>query len=361
MNSKDRIPIKRRGSQIAPANRFESIHREPSFEHVEHEDELQVGGRIIPSQFIPDESKSLLTENTSPDIPFRWSINPYRGCEHGCVYCYARPTHEYLGMNAGIDFETKIMVKLRAPDLLRDELARPSWQPEPISMSGVTDCYQPAERKFRLTRGCLEVLLEARQPVTIVTKNSLVLRDLDLLRQMSALNIIHVAVSVTTLDRELAHTMEPRTSPPAERLRAIRELNQAGIPVNVMVAPVVPGLTDSEMPEILRAAKEAGARAAGYIMLRLPLNVLPVFLDWLQRSYPLKQKRVESHIRSMRGGRMNDPNFGTRMRGQGLMADQIENFFDVFTKKYGLDGDLPELDCSKFRPPRSASGQLRMF
>jgi len=361
MTQPTRPPAKRRGAQIEPANRFESTRREEDFEHREHDEELLADKRIIETQFIPDHSQSLLTENTSPDIPFRWSINPYRGCEHGCVYCYARPTHEYLGMNAGIDFETKIMVKLRAPELLRDALARPSWQPEPISMSGVTDCYQPAERKFRLTRGCLEVLLEARQPVTIVTKNSLVLRDLDLLREMSALNIIHVAVSVTSLDRELAHTMEPRTSPPAERLRAIRELSQAGIPVNVMVAPVVPGLTDSEMPEILRAAKEAGARTAGYIMLRLPLNVLPVFLDWLERNYPLKQKRVESHIRSTRGGRMNDPNFGSRMRGQGIMADQIEHLFDVFTKKYGLDGSLPELDCSRFQPPRSASGQLRMF
>ena len=228
-------------------------------------------------------------------------------------------------------------------------------------MSGVTDCYQPAERKFRLTRGCLEVLLEARQPVTIVTKNSLVLRDLDLLREMAALNIVRVAVSVTTLDLELAHTMEPRTSPPAERLRAIRELSQAGVPVCVMVAPIVPGLTDSEIPELLQAAKASGARAAGYIMLRLPLNVRPVFLDWLQRSYPLKQKRVESHIRSTRGGRMNDSNFGSRMRGHGIMADQIEHIFEVFTKKYGLDGDLPELDRSQFRPPRSASGQLRMF
>jgi DNA repair photolyase len=352
---------KRRGAQIEPPNRFESTHREHEFEHREHDEELLADERIIETQFIPDHSQSLLTENNSPDIPFRWSINPYRGCEHGCVYCYARPTHEYLGMNAGIDFETKIMVKLRAPDLLRDELARPSWLPEAISMSGVTDCYQPGERKFRLTRGCLEVLLEARQPVTIVTKNALVLRDLDLICEMASRNIVRVAVSVTTLDRQLARTMEPRTSPPAERLRAIRELNQSGVPVMVMVAPVVPGLTDSEVPEILRAAHDAGARSAGYIMLRLPLNVRPVFLDWLQRNYPLKQQRIESHIRAVRGGQMNDPNFGSRMRGQGIMADQIENIFDLFAKKYGLDGELPELDCSQFQPPRSASGQLRMF
>jgi DNA repair photolyase len=228
-------------------------------------------------------------------------------------------------------------------------------------MSGVTDCYQPAERKFRITRACLEVLLEARQPVTIVTKNALVLRDLDLLTPMAAQRLVHVAVSVTTLDRELARTMEPRTSLPAERLRAIRELSQAGVPVCVNVAPVIPGLTDSEMPEILRAANEAGAAAAGYILLRLPWTVQPVFTDWLERNYPLKKPRIESLIRSMRGGRLNDPNFGSRMRGHGVMADQIENMFDLFTKKYGLDGDLPELDCSQFRPPRSASGQLRLF
>jgi DNA repair photolyase len=356
----DPAPFKRRGAQIAPPNRYESQHRETDYDQLQYEaDELDQ--QAVATEFIPDQSKSLLTENSSPDVGFRWSINPYRGCEHGCVYCYARPTHEMLGFNAGIDFETKIMVKLRAAERLREELSRPAWQPQPISMSGVTDCYQPAERKFRLTRGCLEVLLKARQPVTIVTKNALVLRDLDLLTRMAAVRIVHVTLSVTTLDRELAHTMEPRTSPPAERLRAIRELSQAGVPVSVMVAPVIPGLTDSEMPEILRAAKESGAQSAGYILLRLPWNVLPVFMDWLERSYPLKKSRVESLIRSTRGGRLNDPNFGSRMRGQGIMADQIENMFDLFTKKYGLDGELPELDCSQFRPPRSDGGQLRLF
>jgi DNA repair photolyase len=228
-------------------------------------------------------------------------------------------------------------------------------------MSGVTDCYQPAERKFRLTRSCLEVLLEARQPVTVVTKNALVLRDLDLLGPMAEQRLVHVSVSVTTLDRELARTMEPRTSPPAERLRSIRELYRAGVPVRVMVAPVIPGLTDSELPEILRAARDSGARAAGYIMLRLPWNVQPVFQDWLDRTYPLKRQKIESHIRAVRGGRWNDFRFGSRMRGQGPMADQVRHMFEVFTRRYGLDRGMPELDCSQFRPPRPARGQLSLF
>jgi DNA repair photolyase len=352
---------KRRGAQIEPSNRFEAAHHEPDFEHREFDDELQGDQRVVGTQFIPDQTQSLITENNSPDIPFRFSINPYRGCEHGCAYCYARPTHEYLGMNAGIDFETKIMVKLRAPDLLRDDLNRPSWKPQLLSMSGVTDCYQPGERQFRLTRGCLEVLLEARQPVTIVTKNALVLRDLDLLRPMAVARLVHVAVSITTLDAELARTMEPRTSPPRERLRAVRELSDAGVPVAVMVAPVVPGLTDSEVPAILAAARDAGAGSASYIMLRLPLAVEPVFRDWLERNYPMKKDRVESRVRAMRGGQLNDGQFGSRMRGTGFLADEVEKVFDLFAKKLGLDGDLPPLDCSQFRPPRSANGQLHLF
>jgi DNA repair photolyase len=352
---------KRRGAQIAPPNRFESAHREDDFEHLEHDESLQTDKRVIETHFIPDQSKSVLSENNSPDVPFRWSINPYRGCEHGCVYCYARPTHEMLGLNAGLDFETKIFVKLRIADLLREELGQSSWQPEAITISGVTDCYQPAERKFRLTRACIEVFQEARQPFTIVTKNALVLRDLDLLAPMAEQRLVQVAISVTTLDKELARTMEPRTSSPTDRLRAIAELNRAGVPVRVLVAPIVPGLTDNEMPQILRKASEAGAQGAGYVMMRLPWNVRPVFLDWLSRNYPLKKERVESHIRSVRGGRLNDPEFGSRMRGKGQLADQIRHMFKVFTKKYRLDGDLPELDTSQFRPPLPPSGQLSLF
>lgn len=315
----------------------------------------------VPTEFLSDNSKSILAENSSPDIPFRYSLNPYRGCEHGCAYCYARPYHEMLGLNAGLDFETKILVKHNAADLLRRELARNSWEPEPISMSGVTDCYQPVERRLRLTRACLEVLREARNPVVIVTKNALALRDLDLLEQMAAERLVHVGVSLTTLDEALAREMEPRTSRPAERLRAIRELSAAGVPVRAMVAPVIPGLTDSEIPSVLKAAKRAGAGAASYILLRLPLSVEPVFRDWLGRTHPLKQRRVESLLRSTRSGALSDAKFGTRMRGTGLLAEQIRDTFDVFARKYALDGKLPELDTSRFRPPRDPAGQLRMF
>jgi DNA repair photolyase len=361
MNEPRRPPAKRRGAQIEPPNRFEALHLEPDFEQLEHADEMQVDQHVLSTQFIPDRSRSVLNENSSPDVGFRWSINPYRGCEHGCTYCYARPTHEMLGMNGGLDFETKIMVKLHAAELLREELARPSWQPEPITMSGVTDCYQPAERRFRITRACLEVLLEARQPVTIVTKNALILRDLDLLAPMAARALVQVAVSLTTLDEALARTMEPRTSPPRHRLRAIHQLSAAGVPVCALIAPVIPGLTDSGIPAVLQAAGQAGARAAGYVLLRLPWSVQPVFLNWLEREQPLKKPRIEALIRSVRSGRLNDPNFGSRMRGEGVLAEQIEKIFNVFAKKYGLDGDLPELDGSQFQPPPPRHGQLRLF
>ena len=352
---------KRRGAQIRPPNRFERTSYEDDFEHLEHDQELRSDSRVIETQYLPDHSRSILAENQSPDVGFRWSINAYRGCEHGCTYCYARPTHEMLGMNAGLDFETRILVKHHAPELLRQQLAHPSWQPEPIAMSGVTDCYQPAERKFELTRKCLEVLREARQPVAIVTKNALVLRDLDLLSDMAASRLVEVSVSITTLDWLLARSLEPRTSPPEERLQAIRELSAAGVPVRVMVAPVIPGLTDIQMPNILQQAKHAGAQSAAYIMLRLPWSVQQVFFDWLQRSYPLKKELVESRIRSVRGGGLNDSNFGSRMRGQGTLARQIEQTFRVFARRFGLDRPLRPLDTSQFRPPRPTQGQLRLF
>jgi DNA repair photolyase len=264
-------------------------------------------------------------------------------------------------MNAGLDFETRILVKHDAPQLLRAELARDDWRAEVISMSGVTDCYQPAERKFRLTRGCLEVMLEARQPVGIVTKNALVVRDLDLLGPMAALQVAHVFVSVTTLDDELARTMEPRTATPQARLRAIRELAAAGVPVGAMVAPVIPGLNDEEIPAILEAARDAGAQTAGFVLLRLPWAVRPIFEDWLTRNYPLRAERVLGLIRATRDGRLNDSQFGRRMRGQGPYAEQIEQTFKIFKKKLGLDRPLPTLDSTKFRPPRTSSGQQRLF
>jgi DNA repair photolyase len=275
--------------------------------------------------------------------------------------CYARPTHEYLGFNAGLDFETKIVVKENAPDLFRDFLNRPTWRPQSIAMSGVTDAYQPAERRFRLTRGCLEVAAEARQPMSIITKNALVIRDLDLLTELAGQNLIHVALSVTTLDAELARKMEPRTSTPAARLRAIAELSRAGVPVRVMVAPVIPGLNDSEVPAILLAAKDAGAHAAGFQLLRLPLTVAPVFLEWVQREQPESLEKIEGRVRSTHHGKLNDSQFHERFRGSGAIAEQIRALFQLFARRLGLDGPLPPYDCTRFRPPRSANGQRWLF
>lgn len=352
----------RHGSNINPDNRFNSIHRADEFEHLDVEDQAALDDEPrVPIQYISDSSQSIVSENDSPDIPFRFSLNPYRGCIHGCSYCYARPTHEYLGFSAGLDFETKIVVKEQAADLFREFLRRKNWQPEPIAFSGVTDCYQPAERHFELTRACVEIALQCRQPIGIITKNALVLRDLDLLSEMAKQRLVHVAISVTTLDPKLAREMEPRTSIPAARIRAISELTQAGVPVRMMVAPIIVGLNDSEIPAILQAGREAGAIAAGYQLLRLPWTVLPVFEEWLHRTQPLKAEAVLSKIKSIRDGKMNDATFGRRMSGQGVFADQVKSIFQVFQRKLGFTDELPERDCSKFEPPLPESGQLRLF
>lgn len=348
-----------RGSQLNPPNRFEAVHAEDDLEHFEHDPEELPSG--VPTVYLPDDSQSIVTENHSPDVPFRYSLNPYRGCAHGCSYCYARPTHEYLGLNAGLDFESKILVKHRAAELFREWLARPSWHVEPICFSGVTDCYQPIERRYRLTRSCLEVALDCRQPIMIVTKNALVTRDLDLLAAMAQRRLVSVAMSVTSLDAELARTMEPRTSAPQARCRAIGELASAGVPVSAMLAPIIPGLNDVEIPRILEAAAEAGARHAGTVLLRLPHTVLPVFLEWLQRTQAEKKERIESRIRSTRGGKLSDPRFGSRMRGEGAIAEQIRRTFKVFAARYGLDVPSPPLDTSQFRPPVGRDGQMRLF
>lgn len=350
-----------RAAQHHPPNRFLPTHIEETFDDREYDEELLADGRKVATEFIADESRSIIAENNSPDVGFRWSINAYRGCEHGCAYCYARPTHEVFGLSAGLEFETKILVKHAAPALLRQELARPSWRGEVIAISGVTDCYQPAERRFRLTRGILEVMNEANQPTGLITKNGLVVRDIDLLAPMAERRLAHVFFSITTLDAELARTMEPRTSPPLKKLAAMKSLSEAGVPVGVMVAPVVPGLTDHEMPTILEAARESGARSAGYVLLRLPLTVVPVFRSWLAENYPDKLQRVESLIRSTRSGGLYQSQFGLRQRGAGEYAEQIGQNFKVFARKFGLDGRLPELDSSQFRPPRSASGQMTLF
>ena len=351
----------RHGSRIDPPNRFESIHRESDLEDALWDEEAvrDVSDRKI--EYVFDESRSIVAENKSPDLPFRFSLNPYRGCIHGCSYCYARPTHEYLGFNAGLDFETKIVVKSGAPKLFEEFLARPSWQPEPIAFSGVTDCYQPAERKFRLTRGCLEVAESFQQPLNIVTKNALVARDIDLLSRLAERRLAHVFVSVTTLDDDLARVMEPRTSTPRARLRAIRELTEAGVQVGVMVAPLIPGMNDHEVPEILAQAKAHGAEAAGYVLLRLPRTVRVVFEEWLQRERPDLAEKVLGRVRQTRGGQMNDSSFGSRMTGTGEIAEQIRSVFHVFRAKQGLTAKLDRLDCDRFRRPEKSGGQMRLF
>lgn len=350
-----------RGSQINPPNRFSKIEFEEDLEYLEHDADALQAVRATKTEYFVDDARSIVSENDSPDIPFRYSLNVYRGCSHGCSYCFARPTHEYYDLGAGLDFETKIFVKERAPELFRDWLARDRYVPETITISGVSDCYQPIERQLKLTRQCLQVALEARQPVALVTKNALVTRDMDLLSEMAARRLVSVAVSLTSLDQSLVKVMEPRTSSPAAKLRAIEQLSQAGVPTCVLIAPVIPGLTDYEIPGILRAASEAGASSAGYILLRLPLSVEPVFLEWLSRTQSDKRERVESRIRATRGGKLYESKFGVRMKGRGEFAEQIRRTFQVFSRRYGLDAKHESLDVSQFRRPVPSSGQLWLF
>ncbi|MBL8889412.1 MAG: PA0069 family radical SAM protein [Planctomycetaceae bacterium] len=355
--------MKRHGSNLDPPNRFETLQRVVLPEDLDQlaadDDLLEAPARNI--EYYDDQSESILSENQSPDIPFRYSINPYRGCIHACAYCYARPTHEYLGFNAGLDFETRIVVKRQAARLLRERLSAKSWEVEPIVFSGVTDCYQPAERKFRITRECLEVAVECRQPVGIITKNALVVRDLDLLTELARDQLVHVFVSLTTLDSDLARLLEPRTSTPAARLRAIESLATANVPVGVMTAPMIPGLNDSELPQLLTAARESGAMAAGYTLVRLPLTVAPVFEEWLRRTQPLRAEKVLMRIRETRDGALNSSRFGQRMKGRGLIAEQIQQMFRLFRDRLGLAERLPDYNRTAFRPPRAANGQLWLF
>jgi DNA repair photolyase len=351
--SSQSTPINTRGAAGNPPNRFEPLTLEPDPDWYDPDE------RPPRTQFFHDHSRTIINYNDSPDIGFDASVNPYRGCEHGCVYCYARPTHEFLGFSAGLDFETKIMVKLDAPALLREELASPKWKPQVLAMSGVTDCYQPVERKLKLTRGCLQVLAECRNPVGIVTKNALVTRDLDVLGELARHNAVAVFVSLTTLDAELRRVMEPRTSPPAARLEAIGELRARGIPVGVMIAPVVPGLNDHEIPSLVAAAAKAGAGSAGHVMLRLPYAVAPLFEDWLGRHFPDRKEKVLNRIRDVRGGKLNDARFGSRMTGEGIFAEQIEKLFDVACRKAGIADHGPELSTAAFRRPEGR--QLTLF
>jgi DNA repair photolyase len=342
------LPLPRgRGASGNPPNRFEPLHLERDSDWDPSEDPAPR------TQFLRDASKSFITYNDSPDLGFEASINPYRGCEHGCIYCYARPFHEYLGFSAGLDFETRIVVKEDAPELLRAELAARRWKPQIIAMSGVTDCYQPVERRLKLTRRCLEVLADFRNPVAIVTKNHLVTRDIDVLQRLAEHKAAAVFISVTTLDATLTPKLEPRTPLPAHRLAAIEALRQAGIQVGVFVAPVIPAITDHEIPNILSAATAAGAQFAGYVTLRLPHGVGPLFEKWLDRHFPDRKEKVLSQVRAMRGGRLNDPRFGSRMRGEGTFAEQIESLFAVASRRAGIAGAKPELSTAAFRIPAS--------
>lgn len=352
-------PLPGRGPAIHPPNRFARLVVEPDADYTELDEHGVPVERPHPrTQFYEDATESVLVRNDSPDIGPGWGLNPYRGCEHGCAYCYARPFHDYLGWDSGLDFETKILVKTRAPALLRAELSSPRWRPEPIGFSGITDVYQPAERHFRLTRACLEVLLEFRQPAGIITKNFLVTRDLDLLAGLARFDCVSVFVSVTTLDAELAGRLEPRASRPEHRLRAIRMLAAAGIPVGVNVAPVIPGLTDHELPAILAAAAAAGATRAGYIILRLPHTVKDVFQAWLDTHEPAKKARVLARLRDMRGGRLYDPAFGRRLKGEGLFAEQIGRVFAVAARRAGLNRTEIKLRTAHFRRPGGHQAEL---
>jgi len=335
-----------RGTSLITQNRFETTSRETFDDGWETlSEELPV----IQTQFFSDNTRSILFKNDSPDIPTVYSLNAYRGCEHGCAYCRARPYHEYLGFNAGIDFETKIVVKHDAQELLRKEFSKQNWAPQSIMMSGNTDCYQPAERKYEITRKLLEVFLEFRNPVSILTKNALILRDLDLLKQLAEMNLVRTMLSVTTLDRDLRRKLEPRTSTAEMKLKAMAELAKAGVPVGVMVGPIIPGLNDNEVPQILKRASEAGAKWVAHTILRLPYAVAPIFSDWIEKNFPEKANRVMTRIRMIRGGKLNDPNWGTRMTGTGAYADYMHQLIDALSKKYKMQELRVPLSTHLFR------------
>ena len=344
-----------RGSVSNPKNRFDALECVPEPVDTYDGDDEPADPRTV---FLRDDSQSIIARNTSPDVGFDASINVYRGCEHGCAYCFARPTHEYLGFSAGLDFETKIVVKENAPELLRAELSKKSWKPQVLALSGVTDCYQPIERRLQLTRRCVEVLAEFRNPLAIITKNHLVTRDKDLFAELARFNACAVTISVTTLDSDLAKKLEPRASPPSRRLAAIEELSAAGVPVRALMAPAIPGLTDHEMPALLKACASAGARDAGFVPLRLPWAVAPLFEAWMDRHASGSKDKVLSRIREMRGGKLYDARWGVRMRGEGFYAEQLNALFKLAHHRAGFPQSIPPLSTASFRVP---TAQLSLF
>ena len=354
-------PVRGRGAVSNPTGRFREIHLAHDVAFADDEPDTDEAGEPARPKtiYLEDASRSAIAWNDSPDVGFEASINPYRGCEHGCIYCYARPYHEYLGWSAGLDFETRLLVKRDLPALLEAELMSPRWTPRVLALSGVTDAYQPVERHLKITRGCLEVLARFKNPVGIVTKSALVERDIDLLAELARVGAAGVWLSLTTLDRSLQLALEPRASSPARRLEAVRALAQAGIPVGVMTAPVIPGLNDHELPALLEAAAEAGARYAGYVVLRLPHGVKDLFSTWLEHHVPLKKDKILSRIADLRGGELNDSRFGVRMRGVGPFAEQIRSLFLAGCRRAGLATESPPLSTAAFRRP--LRGQLALF
>ncbi|MCQ0989223.1 PA0069 family radical SAM protein [Jiella marina] len=346
-----------RGAGVNPSGRYEPFSRTSFDDGWETLETLPA----FKTEVQVEKPKSIITRNNSPDISFDRSVNPYRGCEHGCVYCFARPTHAYMGMSPGLDFESKLFAKPNAAELLERELSKPGYEPKSIAIGTNTDPYQPAEKRFQIMREILEVLEAANHPVGIVTKSALVLRDIDILQRMADKGLAKVALSVTTLDRTLARAMEPRAATPTRRLEAVKELSEAGIPTMVMTAPIIPGLNDSEIERLLEAAVTAGAREAGYVLLRLPLEVAPLFKDWLLRHYPNRYRHVLSLLRSMREGKDYDAEWGKRMRGSGPYAFQIRRRFEMTARRLGLNTERRQLRTDLFTPPKGAGVQLALL
>jgi len=351
-----------RGARSFVAGRFETLAREPFDDGWTPEER---DAAELQTSVTEERARSIISRNDSPDIGFAQSINPYRGCEHGCVYCYARPSHAYLELSPGLDFDTRLFAKTNAAELLRAELSKQGYVPSPIAIGANTDCYQPIERKFRITRQIVEILAECEHPFTMVTKSALVERDLDLLAPMAKKNLVKVFVSIASLDRTLARKLEPRAASPQRRMDVLRNLAQAGVPCGVMVAALIPGLNDKTLEEVLEAASAAGAAEAAYVIMRLPNELKELFKEWLAAHYPERAGHVISIVRQMRGGRDNDPRFGSRMTGTGAFAELIEKRFDIACRRLGLNGHgagrkPPSLDCSRFRPP-CAAGQMPLF
>jgi DNA repair photolyase len=351
--------IKGRGAASNPEGRFETQTQVSVDDGWEREAEEPAR---LPTTVTEERARSIISRNDSPDIPFDQSISPYRGCEHGCIYCYARPSHAYLNLSPGLDFETKLFAKTNAAELLRKELAKPGYRVSPINLGANTDPYQPIERRYRVTRQVIEILAEHRHPLTIVTKNALIERDLDLLVPMARQNLVYAFVSVTSLDNHLSAKLEPRASAPHRRIEALRALSEAGVPCGVLVAPIIPMLTDRWIEQILERAHAAGARMAGYTVMRLPYELKDLVREWLELHFPERAGHVLSIVRQMRGGRDNDPRFSSRMRGEGNFAELIRQRFAIATRRLGMarNRDIA-LDCSRFSVPRPASPQGELF